>query len=270
VKEKSKKMSNSQTRSVKSILLLAGSFTFAFLLGELVHEYGHYLSHLAYGNPDNVQVHVDPFGGTMIVGVSSLPDKIISVTSATGPLFNLLLAVTCLLLLWRIRRPVLLSFLLWGPIAMIQEGVNFSLGMMTPGGDAQWIAALGISKSIIVLTGLFLLVAGVKTISLLLPLTDIQSDSPFKDKFLIVLLGMCSLMFVRFIHSVAASPALVMENLVPLIFSLLLAVSVVILYKPMSESTPAEKEKPKPVTWSVTAFSLALGLSLFVFQFFVW
>jgi len=259
-------MTTNQTRSVKSILLLAGSFTFAFLLGELVHEYGHYLGQLAYGNPDNVKVHIDPFGGTMIVGVTSLPGKIISVTSATGPLFNLLLAVTCLLLLWRIRRPALLPFLLWGPIAMIQEGVNFSLGMMTPGGDAQWIAAIGIPKLILVLTGSFLLVAGVKTISLLLPLTDIQRDEPFKDKFLAVLLGMCSLMFIRFIHSVVASRASVVENLVPMIFSLLLAVFVVLLYKPMSERTYTEKEKSRPVTWPATVSSLTLGISMFLFQ----
>jgi len=257
-----------QTRSVKSILLLAGSFTFAFLLGEMVHDYGHYLGHLAYGNPDNVKVHLDPFGGTMIVGVSSLPDKVISVTSTTGPLFNLLLAVTCLLLLWHIRRPALFPFLLWGPIAMIQEGVNFSLGMMTPGGDAQWIAAIGVPRPLLLLTGSFLLVAGVKTISLLLPLTDIQRDEPFKDKYLIVLLGMCSLMFIRFFHSVVASPISIVENLVPLIFSLLLAVFVVLVYKPTSESTYAEKLKP--VTWSVTASSMTLGISLFLFQMFMW
>jgi len=257
-----------QIRSIKSILLLAGSFTFAFLLGELVHEYGHYLGHLAYGNPDNVWVHVDPFGGTMIIGVTSLPDKIISVTSATGPLFNLLLAVTCLLLIWRQRKPALLPFLLWGPIAMIQEGVNFSLGMMTPGGDAQWIAAMGIPKLILLLTGSFLLVAGVKTISLLLPLTDIEANTPFKDRFLIVLLGMCSLMFVRFIHSVVVSPSSVVENLVPMIFSLLLAVFVVLIYKPTSESAYAEKLKS--VTWKVTASSLVLGISLFLFQLLMW
>jgi len=262
-------MTTNQTRSIKSILLLAGSFTFAFLLGELVHEYGHYLGHLAYGNPDNVQVHVDPFGGTMIVGVTSLPDKIISVTSATGPLFNLLLAVACLLLLWRIRRQALLPFLLWGPIAMIQEGVNFSLGMMTPGGDAQWIASLGIPKPIIVLIGSFLLVAGVKMISLLLPLTNMERAVPFKDKFLIVLLGMCSLMLIRYIHSVVASPTSIVENLVPLIFSLLLAVFVVLVYKPISKSTHAIKEKSKPVPWSVVTFSLMLGLNLFLFQLFI-
>ena len=120
------------------------------------------------------------------------------------------------------------------------------------------------------LTGSFLIVAGVKTISLLLPLTDIESDAPFKDKYLIVLLGMCSLMFVRFIHSVVASPASVVENLVPLIFSLLLAVFVLLLFKPTSVSIYAEKEEPRLVTWSITASSLTLGISLFLLQLFLW
>jgi len=261
-------MDTNQTRFVKSILLLAGSFTFAFLLGEMVHEFGHYFGHLVYGNPNNVQVQLDPFGGSRIMGVTSLSDKVIGVTSATGPLFNLLLAVTCLLLQWRIRRPVLLPFLLWGPIAMIQEGVNFSLGMMTPGGDAQWITAMGMPKLILVLIGSFLLIAGLKTISLLLPLTNMERAFPFKDKFLIVLLGMCSLIFIRFIHSVVASPTSIVENLVPLIFSLLLAAFVVLLYKPTGEITHTEKFKP--VARSVTAFSLTLGISLFLFQLFMW
>jgi len=259
-----------QARSVKSIMLLAGSFTFAFLLGETIHEYGHYLGHLTCGIPDNVKVHIDPFGGSKIVGVTSLPDKIISVTSATGPLLDILVAVTCLLLLWHVRRPALLPFLLLGPITMIQEGVNFSLGMMTPGGDAQWIATMGIPRLILVLIGSFLILAGVKTISLLLPLADIKQDAPFKNKFLVVLLGMCSLTFIRFIHSVFASPTSVVENLVPLIFSLLLAVIVVLLYKPMSGSAHSAQEKLNPVTWSITATSLTLGISLFLFQLFMW
>jgi len=153
---------------------------------------------------------------------------------------------------------------------MIQEGVRFSPGMMTPGGDAQWIAAMSVPRPLLLLTGSFLLVAGVNTISLLLPLTDIHRDEPFKDKFLIVLPGMCSLMFVRFIHSVVASPASGVENLVPVIYSLLLAIFFVLVCKPASESINAVKEKPKPVSWSVTASSLILGISLFVIQAFMW
>lgn len=34
----------------RTILLLMGSFTFAFLLGEAIHESGHLLAHLGFGN----------------------------------------------------------------------------------------------------------------------------------------------------------------------------------------------------------------------------
>ena len=124
-----------RSQVVQSVLLLAGSFTFAFLFGELVHDSGHYLCHLAYGNTW-VRVTFDPFGGTRIIGANGLPDQVAAGTSAAGPLPHLLLALICFLFLWSRRRPILLPGLFWGPVAMIQEGVNFSLGLLTPGGDA--------------------------------------------------------------------------------------------------------------------------------------
>jgi hypothetical protein len=42
------------------VLLLLGSFAFAFCLGEAVHELGHDLAHRAYGT--EVGIKLDPFG----------------------------------------------------------------------------------------------------------------------------------------------------------------------------------------------------------------
>jgi len=100
-----------QSSFIKSILILAGAFTFAFLLGELVHDSGHYFSHILYGNT-LVKVHFDPFGGTHIMGTEELPANILGVTSLAGPTPNLILAVTIFLILWRWNRPILLPFLL--------------------------------------------------------------------------------------------------------------------------------------------------------------
>ena len=72
-------------RTLKSILLLMGSFTFAFLLGEMVHEFGHALGHIAYGS-SGIQVYLDPFGSSHITGAAGLPDKVLAVTAATGRL----------------------------------------------------------------------------------------------------------------------------------------------------------------------------------------
>ena len=65
---------------IRSILLLGGAFTFAFLLAEMVHDSGHYLCHKAYGNIQ-VQVRFDPFGGTHINGTSHLPAEVLAITS---------------------------------------------------------------------------------------------------------------------------------------------------------------------------------------------
>ncbi len=254
------------TQTIRSILLLAGAFTFAFLFGEMVHEFGHYLGHLALGNPD-IQIHLDPFGGSRMVGASSLSDKVLGITAATGPLFNLILGIACFLLLWQKRRPVLLPLLLWGAVSMIQEGITFSLGFLTSGGDAEWIAAVGIPAALILTTGILCILAGIVAITLLLPLAGVEADSSYWKRLLIVLLGMGSFMLLRSAHSFIASPDSIMENLVPLIFSLLLAVIVALIDKPVSDYSKREFSLTTvPVTWPLSAWALALGTIIFLFQ----
>ncbi len=253
-------------KTIRTILLLGGAFTFAFLWGEMVHDSGHYICHLVYGN-QQVEVHFDPFGGTHISGADSLPVQVLGVTSAAGPLGNLILGLMSFFALWRVKRPVLLPFLLWGPVAMIQEGVTFSLGMLTPGGDAAWISTLGIPKFEILLLGVLLLIGGVVFITVLLPLAGIQPGEPWGKVFSILLLSMCTLMLVRFIHALAIAPQHRLENTIPLLFSWLLATLVAVLFPPLTagmEKDPASGSVS--VTWPAPLFGLALGMSMFVIQ----
>jgi hypothetical protein len=253
-------------RTLKSILLLAGSFTFAFLLGEMVHEFGHALGHIAYGSP-GIRVYLDPFGSSHIAGANGLLDKVLAVTAATGPLFNLLLCLICSLFLWQVRKPILLPLLLWGPVAMVQEGVTFSLGFLTPGGDARWIATLGILPAIILVFGIILLLAGVGTIAQLLPLAGIEPGASFGKKYLIIVIGMGSLMLIRSTYSsfVLSNPSV--ENVIPLIFSLLLAIFVALIHRPVTQTI--QKKMPIesiPIPWPTWTLALILGGSMFTFQ----
>jgi len=254
-----------QTRSIKSILLLAGSFTFAFLLGEMVHEYGHYFAHLAFGN-SNVQVILNPFGNSRILGVQSQPLAEMGVTSAAGPLTNLLLGLTLFFLLRDKRHILFLPFLLWGPVALIQEGVTFSLGLLTPGGDAEWVAAWGPPAPVILAAGIFLLLAGVVTLTWLLQKMGLLAESPGQN-YLVIVAGMGSLMFLRSIYAFLSAPTLVLENLVPALFSLLLALIVVLLVKPVRArmKNPSKRILPS-ASWQVTAWAMFLGASLFCLQ----
>lgn len=256
-------------KTIRSILLLAGAFTFSFLLGEMVHDSGHYFCHLAHGN-HQVQVHFDPFGGTHISGANGLPDHVLGVTSAAGPMTNLILGLVSFFLLWRVRRPVLLPFLLWGPVAMIQEGVTFSLGLLTPGGDGQWIMVLGIPQAFILMTGIFLLIAGMIGITLLLPLAGIKVDDSPRQNFMIILVSMCSLMLVRSAHAVLVAPGAVMENLIPLVFSLLLAAIISLSYRKITQvAGKFSITEPALVAGSAAALALILGAGMFALQLFL-
>lgn len=251
-------------QNIRSMLLLAGSFTFAFLLGETVHEFGHYLGHLAYGNPDHVHVHLDPFGGSRILGASFLPGQMKIVTSSTGPLLNRILGATCLVLLWRSKKPIFLPLLLWGPVALIQEGVTFSFGLLTPGGDAEWIAASGIPKFVLLIIGIAFLVAGPVLIAFLLPSAGIKGNDAFKDRLIILAVGMCSLMLIRFVHSFLMTPAQTLEDLLPLMLSLILVVWVTSLHELISKMT--DLPESIPVSRAPLMLALILGTGMFVFQ----
>ena len=251
----------------EAVLLLMGSFTFAFLLGEAVHEMGHLLAHLAYGHSD-VHLHLDPFGGSRIRGVTGTQSPaVMGVTSAAGPLFNLALALLCTLFLWRKRSPVLFPMLLWGPIAMVQEGVTFTFGQITPGGDAQWIAAMGASTHAIFAAGVLLLGAGIATIVRWLPVAGIDVAAPFQVRFLVVTVGICSLMLLRSIHSFLVKPESIVENLFPLTFSLLLTTCIVIVQRPLYRALASIAEvKQAPVRRPVTILALSLGAGMFLVQ----
>lgn len=247
------------------VLLLLGSFTFAFCLGEAVHELGHFLAHRAYGT--EVGIRLDPFGGSHILNGSSAPHETWGLTSTAGPLFNLLVGLAMSLSLWRYRRAALLPLILWGPIALVQEGVTFSLGMLTPGGDAQLIVESGVPAPLILGLGVLFLLSGVIAIGSLLPLVSLSPSDSFGRRFGVVAGGMVSFMVIRLIGSSVLSPHLAQEQAVPLVFALLLATVVAALYGPLpsilrrsSETQPAFVRRPAVVS------SAALGLGMILFQ----
>jgi hypothetical protein len=247
------------------VLLLLGSFAFVFCLGEAVHELGHFLAHRAYGV--EVGIKLDPFGGSRILHGSSAPAEIWGITSIAGPLFNLLVGLIVSLSLWRLRRPVLLPLLLWGPVALIQEGVTFSLGLLTPGGDAQLIVEWGVPAAVLLSFGLLLLVSGVALLCGLLPLVGLSPADSFGRKFGVVAGGMVSFMVLRLLVSSASSPAAAQENAAPLLFSLLLAIIVVVLYRPLASVVKRAPEAwLASLTWPAAVSSVALAVGMVLVQ----
>jgi len=163
---------------LQTIILLAGSFAFAFLLGEMVHELGHFLAHRYFGTA-NVSIHIDPFGNSRIMGVQALPLPTTGITTTAGPGLNLLCGVVCTLLLWKVIRPALVPFTLWGPVALVQEGVNLSLGLLSAGSDARWLVTWGIPSWLLITLGVFFIFLATFLISCILSEGLVTVDSSF-------------------------------------------------------------------------------------------
>jgi hypothetical protein len=246
-------------------VLLLTSFTSSFCLGEAVHEFGHFFAHRAYGV--DVAIRLDPFGGSQILGGSLAPREIWGITSAAGPLLNLAVAVSLFVVLWRMRRPALLPLLLWAPVALVQEGVTFSLGLLTPGGDAALIAASGVPADLVLASGIVFLALGVVGVCLVLPQTGLSASASFSSRLGAVAGGMVPFMVARLLISPMTSPGQAGENVLPLLFALLLAAAVAGSYGAVNRIAGRVSESdPVPVPRAAAAVSAALGLAMIVLQ----
>jgi hypothetical protein len=169
-----------------------------------------------------------------------LPTAPTAATSGSGPLFNVVAALCLFALLWQWHRPALLPLLLWGPIALVQEGVTFSLGLLTPGGDASLIVEWGVPAWIVLGAGTLFLALGVTGVCLVLPLAGLSPFASFGTTYRVVAAGMGSFMVARLLSPSVTSPGQAQENVLPLAFSLLLAAAVAMLYGPIHRNNEAD------------------------------
>jgi len=189
------------------------------------------------------------------------------VTSAAGPLLNLVVGLLFSLLFWKSKRTILLPALMWGPVAAIQEGVNFSLGLLTPGGDGSWIIAAGVPQPILLSFGLLLLAGGIIGVSFLLPLADIGLEMKFTSRFIRLLAGIGLLMAVRSVYSSTVSSDAAIENFLPLVFSLLLSLLVILIQRAISKVKESATERSTmDISWSAAAATLSMAILIFVVQ----
>jgi hypothetical protein len=75
------------------------------------------------------------------------------------------------------------------------------------------------------------------------------------------------LMLIRTLHAAWFFPEALLENLIPLVFSLLLAGIVTMMHRPLTErAKELSLMNPTTVPWSATTVVMILGLGMFSFQ----
>ena len=254
-----------RSKFLKTMLLLMGSFAFAFLLGEMVHEWGHFLAHRYFG-VEGVSIHLDPFGGSRILGVRDLPLREMGITTIAGPGLNLVAGILATMLFWRFSKPAFLPLILWGPVALIQEGVNGSLGLLSPGSDAQWLARWGAPEWLLIILGVVFVLTGTGLISRILYRCGVLDKKSFLIRFILLFFGLGLLMILRGVASLFQSPAAALENLPSLVFALILAVFISGLQRIWR--TPPEGKGPdyQIPTWADSSLVVGLGLGILLLQ----
>jgi hypothetical protein len=249
----------------RTYIFLAGSFCFAFLLGEMIHELGHFLAH-RYFDIANVSIHIDPFGNSRIMGVQALPLPEMGITTAAGPALNLLSGIICTLLLWDFNNPALVPLALWGPVALAQEGVNLSLGLLSAGSDARWLVEWGIPSWLLIALGVFLTFLAIILIGRILSKGLVTPEIPFWGKFALIFFGLAFLMILRTLVSMFRTAAAALENLVPLAFACILALAISSGIGLLARSKVDPESQPLHITWKHSLWAAGLGLGILLLQ----
>nr|MBN1230176.1 hypothetical protein [Anaerolineae bacterium] len=255
-------------QTIQAALLLFGSYVFVFLLGEAVHEFGHFVTDTLWGF--DVRIVLDPFGGSHIQWLGPYPDSPIMFPTIAGPLLNLTAGVLTSVLLWRKARPALLPLLLWGPSALMQEGINLSAGLLSPGSDAAWLVEWGIPGAVILILGITFLVLGLLSLCCLFPLLGISVEDSFLRKLVIVAGGMVTFLLIRALYSALALNTPLIEQAVPLVAGLLLAALIALMHRLLAPVLrrffAGEQATPQ---WNMVGLAAILGAVVFSVQLIV-
>jgi hypothetical protein len=270
---------------LKAIGLFMGATVFAYLFSISLHELGHYLAGVLLGVPGKGVV-LHPFGKNYNIYLGDLttafgtPGRRI-VSGLAGAIFDLLVAVTIGLALWRKRSPKLLPLLAMGSLALIHESVNMTMGVLNGYGDWSELSEVGVPSVIVILLAVFLLAAGCMWMLLLLPLTGISPRDPFRRKLAVFLAGMpvlmlCSLVYLTLFWAdvyvpshkgVTLRDALRMDKAIFMAASTALSVIFTLLHRPLLpwldriSPTPVAQVRGRDVL-----IAMGLGLAIVIVQ----
>ena len=262
----------------RMMVLVMGASVFAYLFGVVVHEFGHSVGAAIVDVPvEGIVLH--PFGLSYndygdIRGVSRLR---LGVESAAGPVLNLFAGVGVSLVVWGRRSARWLPVVMWGPLALVQEGVAMIIGLVDyPDVESDWVRVMnaGVPPAMIGLAVAVLLVAGSVWLLLLMPLAGISAEDPYWTKLLVFLAGVPLLLlgavvYLGVIGSSGSSPAgMVQQNRsIALGASVGLVASLSALHRPLfARLERISHTETSPVSWRDAGLAVAMGAAVFVFM----
>lgn len=254
--------------SYASILALIGAFSFAFFLGVAIHEFGHAIAIRSLGVRD-VQVILHPFGSSSTIW--NVNRNFLGYVDAAGPLFNVFLSCSILILLWTKRSQSILPLLLLGPMSLIQEGFSSLIQILLniPGTDSVRIIASGVPSIIVFGVAILFMSLGIILFSFQLPLYDISPEDPILSKLSILIPGLSAYMILILLYALVFNPPGIIRGIILSIFSVFIAMIVAAVNKPLSQIYKHDNclsVEIRSAMYSLASGGLALLVGLIMFN----
>jgi hypothetical protein len=256
----------SVNETVKPMLLLFGSWVFAYLLGVSIHEIGHALSTAKLGYT-NIRIFLHPFELNYVTSTLHSSSLFFSIS---GPLFNLTIATVITIIFWKFRNQYTLPILMLGPATYISEGVAMLIDATAyPHSNADWVRAVefGLPYAILWIMAFATIIIGCFIFLLLIPVFyDIRKNDR-KKHFFIILTAIPGWYMLNVIYSSLFD----LDRLIKIIIYFALSITLVILFTFTYNRifTKLEKISPsetKSVTWKAVWISLSLTVVIILFQ----
>lgn len=170
---------------VKMGFLLLGSFILAYLGALYVHELCHSGAALISGG-DAFGIVIDPFGWSYSIS-NSIEHPVFH--TAAGAIGSSLIGILLFMLLIRWPKPALLPLLLFGPIALINNGQYWAVDIIEETGmDACTLVNLGIPASVLLVAGIIQCLVGVVCMIRLMRIIGL-TNQPFIKRLIILGVG---------------------------------------------------------------------------------
>lgn len=253
--------------TLKPMLLLFGSWVFAYLLGVSIHEIGHALATVQLGYT-NIRIYLHPFE---LNYVTSTLDSSSLLYSISGPLFNLLIATILTLVLWKFRNQYTLPILMLGPAAFISEGVAMIIEATAyPHSNADWVRVVefGMPYAILWILAFVTIALGCFVFLLLVPVVyDVQKNESRKS-FFIILSALPGWYLLNVIYSSILDLDRLIKKIVALASSILLVILFTFVYERLFPRLERiSRSELKEISWIAIGLSLSLAVTIIIVQF---
>jgi len=222
--------------SLKTLLLVASSFTFAYCFGVTIHEIGHVLAYQYY-DIDTIIFVLDPFGHSYMEPIKDYaPGELLQ--RSGGSLFNVICACLVSSIFWKKHNLYAFPLLMWSGAAFIQESVAILLDTMN-GLPRDWafVAAEGVSVYLVLALSALFMFIGCAIFLRLLAIAGVRTHHSNAKIMTISLMGISPFFVISLIYVAifftAEDRGWILSKSIALGASVLLSLLFSLLFKPL-------------------------------------